>query len=344
MVVQTVLRIGDIPAEPGSRNFGYLYVAQRPASELKLPLTVIHGAQPGPVLGITAGVHACEYAGIVTCVRLGRELDPKAIRGTVIMVPVVNVPSFETRTPFVNPLDGLNVNRVFPGDPWGSTSHQIAHVVYQEVTLRSDVYIDLHSGDLYEEIPWHTCCQRVGDAELDARAEALARLFDCPLLCIMGKGIDELTLTEDEHGTMFAGLKTGLTSLGNAALAGKPGVLIEAGGAGTLDPAVVEMEIRGIHNVMRELGMLDGDPEPPGTQRVCYGMYIMKSKFGGLFLPDVKPGDLVRKGDRLGEMRDIRGTLLNEFWAPLTGVILMMYTTPVRTSGETIVIMGRTDE
>lgn len=335
--------IGDIAAEPGTKQYGFLHVAQRPATDLQLPLTVVHGARPGPVLGITAGIHACEYAGIVTCMRLGKELDPKQLRGTVVLVPVVNVPSFETRTPFVNPLDGLNVNRVFPGDPWGSTSYQMAHVVYQQVVLRSDVYVDLHSGDLYEAIPLHTCCQRVGNAELDAKSEKLASLFNCELLCIMGQGIDDLTATEDEQGTMFAGLRTGLTSLGNAALAGKPGVLIEAGGAGTLDPAVVQMEIDGIHNVMRYLGMLDGAAVEDIPHKTCYGMYIMKSKYGGIFLPDVNPGDMVKKGDRLGEMRDIRGNVRAEFTAPMDGVILMMYTTPVRTSGETILIMGRMD-
>ena len=171
--------------------------------------------------------------------------------------------------------------------------------------------------------------------------EKLARLFNCDLLCIMGKGIDDVTATEDEHGTMFAGLRTGLTSLGNAALAGKPGVLIEAGGAGTLDPAVVDMEIEGIHNVMRYLGMLDGKPVEDIPHTTCYGMYIMKSKFGGLFLPAVRPGDVVKKGARLGEMQDIRGNVRAQFTAPMDGVILMMYTTPVRTSGETVVIMGR---
>ncbi|MGH2358965.1 MAG: succinylglutamate desuccinylase/aspartoacylase family protein [bacterium] len=336
-----IFKVGNLAVKPGTREFGHLQVAQRPASDLNLPLTVVHGAEPGPVLGITAGIHACEYAGVVTCMRLGQELDPKRLRGTVIMVPVVNVPSFENRTPFVNPIDGLNVNRVFPGDPWGSTSYQMAHTVYQEVTLRSDAYIDLHSGDLYEAIPLHTCCQRVGDTVLDAKAEKLASLFNCDLLCIMGKGIDDLTATEDEQGTMFAGLRTGLTSLGNASLAGKPAVLIEAGGAGTLDSTVVKMEIDGIHNVMRHLGMLDGKPVEDIPHTTCYGMYIMKSKFGGMYLPDVQPGDLVKKGDRLGEMRDIRGNIRAEFTAPMNGVILMMYTTPVRTSGETIVIMGR---
>jgi uncharacterized protein len=339
----TAFEIAGLRVEPGTRVFDYLTVAQKPAMPLQLPLTVIHGAQPGPVLGIIAGVHAVEYAGIVTCMRLGNEIDPQTLKGTVLLVPVVNVPAFETRTPFVNPIDGQNINRVFPGKKYGTVSEQIAYAIYNEIILRSDVFMDLHSGDLIEAIPPHTCCQRVGDPVLDQKSEALARLFEIDLLNIMGKGIDDLNATEDEQGTYFAGLQSGLTSVGNAALAGKRSVLIEAGGAGTLDPEVVEMELRGIRNCMRSLGMVDGPVKDDISHTPCYGMYIMKSRYGGMFFPDVAVGDTVREGDRLGEMQDIRGRVVATFTSPLTGVVLMMYTTPVRSSGETILILGKSD-
>lgn len=339
-----VYEIGDLRVEPGTTRFGSLVAAHRPAGDLTLPLTVVHGSEPGPTLGITAGTHGCEYAGVVTCIRLGRELDPKKVRGTLVMVPVVNVPSFDNRIPFVNPIDGLNVNRVFPGDPYGSISHQIAHTVFQNVTLRSDAFIDLHSGDLYEAIPLHTCCNRVGDPVLDAKAETLARLFECDLLCIRGKGIDEVAEGDRGQGVVFMGHRTHVSGSGGASQAGKPTVLIEAGGAGSLDPAVVEMELKGIHNVMRYLGMLDGKPVEDIPHTVCYGMYFIRSRFGGLFFPDVKPGDFIKKGARLGEMQDIRGNVLAEFTAPIAGVNLMMYTTPVRSSGDILLILGRTDD
>lgn len=335
--------IADIVVEPGTRVFDFLTVAHKPATPLKLPLTVIHGVEPGPVLGIIAGVHAVEYAGIVTCMRLGNEIDPKTLKGTVILVPVVNVPAFETRTPFVNPIDGQNINRVFPGKKYGTVSEQIAYAIYNDVILRSDVFMDLHSGDLIEAIPPHTCCQVVGNKELDEQSEALARLFDIDLLNFMGKGIDDLNATEDEQGTYFAGLQSGLTSVGNAALAGKRSVLIEAGGYGTLDPDVVEMEIRGIRNCMRYLGMLEGEVQDNIPHSACYGMYIMKSRFGGMFFPDVAVGDMVKVGTRLGEMQDIRGQVVATFTSPLEGVVLMMYTTPVRSSGETILILGKSE-
>lgn len=329
---------------PGITHFGTLRVAERPFTEIALPLTVIHGAEPGPMLSITAGIHGAEYNGIYTCMRLGKEIDPATLRGTLVMVPVVNVPSFETRTPFVNPLDGQNVNRVFPGKKNGTLSEQIAYTVFEHVIRPASAFIDLHSGDLYEIIPLHTCCQRVGNPELDAKSERLARLFEIEWLNIMGKDIDDLSASEDEQGTYFAGLQSGLTSVGNAALAGVPAVLIEAGGGGTLDHNVVNMEMRGIQNVMCELGMLDGKPNDDIRHRPCYGMYIMKSKFGGFFVPAVTIGDCLTKGQRIGEMKNLRGQVVATFTSPMTGVVLMMYTTPVRSSGETILIMGKTDD
>jgi predicted deacylase len=333
-----------LKVEPGTTKFGRLKVAQRPYTDISLPITVVHGAEPGPTLGITAGVHGAEYNGIYACMRLGREIDPKKLHGTLVMVPVVNVPSFETRTPFVNPFDGQNVNRVFPGKKNGTLSEQIAYTIYNEISCRSDCYMDLHGGDLYELSPPHTGCQRVGNAELDAKSERLARLFEIDWLNIMGKGIDDLNATEDEQGTYFAGLQSGLTSVGNAALAGVATVLIEAGGGGLLDRSLVDMEVRGIQNVMRALGMLEGVPNEAIPHRICYGMYIMKSKFGGFFLNDVTIGDEVQTGQRLGEMQDLTGKTVATFTSPMNGVVLMIFTTPVRSSGDTIIILGRTDE
>ncbi len=339
-----IVEIAGMKVEPGTRAFGSLPIANRPATDLNLPITVVNGAEDGPTMSITAAVHGAEYAGVVTCMRLGQEIDPKELSGTLILVPVVNLPAFETRTPFVNPIDGQNVNRVFPGNRYGTVSEQITYTIYNDIIKRSDVYMDLHSGDLIEEIPPHTCCQRVGNEPVDQLSEKLARLFDIKLLNIMGKGIDDLSASEDEQGTYFAGLQSGLTSVGNAALAGVPSVLIEAGGAGTLDPEIVEMEIKGIKNCMRYMGMLEGEVQDNIEHEECYGMYIMKSSFGGMFFPDVTVGDYLRVGDRIGEMQNLHGEVIATFSSQLTGVVLMMYTTPVRTSGETVLIMGKMDE
>jgi uncharacterized protein len=339
----SVSSVAELTPAPGTTTHHQLQVGQTPIGDLTLPLTVIEGAEPGPVFGIVAGIHACEYAGPVTCIRLAKELDPTELRGRVLIVPVANPRSFEMRTPFLNPLDHQNLNRMFPGKRYGTISEQIALTIHEQIIGNVDTYCDLHSGDMIEAVPPHVGCQVVGDPDLDAKSEALARLFEIDLLNIMGKGIDDLSSTVDEQGTYFAGLQSGITSVGNAALAGVPSVLLEIGGGGTLDPDVVELELRGLCNVLRHLGMLDGEVDNDISHTPCYGMYILKSRFGGLYFPDVVPGEHLVEGQRIGEMRNLEGEVVAEFDSPMTGVVLMMYTSPVRTSGETLLIMGKTN-
>lgn len=335
--------VESLNVQRGTVHHDDLPVGQTPLGEFSLPLTVIKGATPGPTVGITAGVHACEYNGIITCMTLPERVDATKLSGTIVMVPVVNPRSFETRTPFINILDHQNVNRMFPGRQYGSISEQIALTIHEEISLQSDVYFDLHSGDLFESGPLHVGCQRVGNEAVDRESEAVARLFDIDLVNIMGKGIDDASATVDEQGTYFAGLQSGVTSVGSAALKGIPSVLLEAGGAGVMSRDIVEIEIRGFINVFRYLGMLEGEPDQSIKHTDCYGMYILKSKYGGILFPDVNAGDFVKEGDRIGEMRSLRGETLATFTSPMNGVVLMIYTTPVRTSGETVLILGRTD-
>src|SRR3972149_5419762 len=117
-----VVSIGDIRADAGEKKTGYLRV-QHTASTVDLPVGIIHGTKPGPVLGLTAGVHGCEYAGIEACSRIFRGIEPEKLSGVVRLCFLVNPPAFQHPTPFVNPLDGVNPNRVFPGMPDGTITY-----------------------------------------------------------------------------------------------------------------------------------------------------------------------------------------------------------------------------
>lgn len=333
----------SLALEPATKTFYSLPVGQTPAGDFALPLTAIRGAEPGPTVSIIAGIHACEYIGPVTCLRLADEIDPNALSGTLLIVPVVNLRSFELRTPFVSPLDGKNMFTLFPGDADGSFSEQVAYAISENLVRGADAFFDLHSGDLFEAIPPHVCYQLSGDDDIDGRSEALARLFEIDLLNVMGEGIDEVVATVEEGRVSLRGIPSQFMSTGTAARAGVPSVLLEVGGAGVLDQNLVEMEVRGFKNVFRHLGMLEGNADGDIPHTVCYGMYVVTSRSGGLFLPDVAPGDFVKEGQRIGEMRNLRGEVLAEFESPMTGVVLMMFTSPVRISGETLLILARTD-
>src|ERR1700741_3651725 len=138
------------------------------------PVISITGAKPGPVLFVNAGVHGGEYPAIEAVIRLNNILDPKKIAGTVILMPVMNLPAFRARTPFVCPIDNVNPNRVFPGDPAGSYSEQMTHALINEFVVHADAYIDLHGGDIPEAlVPFVICKSEAGLADAKARGVAV---------------------------------------------------------------------------------------------------------------------------------------------------------------------------
>ncbi|HEY2915122.1 MAG TPA: succinylglutamate desuccinylase/aspartoacylase family protein, partial [Candidatus Angelobacter sp.] len=118
----------------------------------RLPMWLINGVGEGPTLVVTAGVHAAEYASIAAALELGRSLDPRSLAGRVIVVPIVDMPAFSARSIYVCPLDGKNPNRVFPGNPHGTASEQIADWVFRNVMSQATHYVDLHGGDLIEAL------------------------------------------------------------------------------------------------------------------------------------------------------------------------------------------------
>jgi uncharacterized protein len=148
----------------------------------------VTGTHAGPVVFVNAGVHGAEYPAIQTVIELGRELDPAQLRGTVVLMPVVNMPGFWERSMFVCPVDGKNPNRVFPGDPNGSYSEQLAHAIMTAFIEQADAHIDLHGGDMVEALVPFSICQR-GDTDAARRSHELAAVFGLPYLLAVDRPI-----------------------------------------------------------------------------------------------------------------------------------------------------------
>src|SRR5215510_8711828 len=159
------------------------------------PVISVVGAKPGPVLFANAGVHGGEYPAVEAVIRLGRTLDPKKISGTVILMPVLNLPAFRTRTPFVCPIDNVNPNRVFPGDPSGSYSEQMTNALINEFVVHADAYVDLHGGDIPEAlVPFVICRSEAGLADHKARdvaacSKQIALAFGLPYVLTISKPV-----------------------------------------------------------------------------------------------------------------------------------------------------------
>jgi len=180
------------------------------------PVTTITGEQPGPVLFVGSGVHGGEYPPIEAVIRLSTMLHPAELSGTVILMPVLNLPAFWNRTMFVCPIDNVNPNRVFPGDAHGSYSEQMTHALLNEFVVHADAYVDLHGGDIPEAlVPFSIC--RGGTDEVDAKSKELATAFGLPYLLTVSRPIQQAK---------------GSSSYVAAAERGIPAVLAEAGGVG----------------------------------------------------------------------------------------------------------------
>jgi uncharacterized protein len=195
-----------------------------------------------------AGAHGTEYASILVLEKLIQELNPAEVSGTIIIVPLVNIASFEQKVPHVNPADGKNMNRFYPGNPNGTQTERAVSAVTKQVVEQSDYLIDLHGGDLDESLRPYSYWAPTGNAQQDAVSRAMVLAF----------GLDTIIFSTDQTHDPNAAhyLET------NASLRGKPSLTAEAGHAGTAEPEDVATLLNGCLNVMRYLKMLPGNAPP----------------------------------------------------------------------------------
>lgn len=284
------------------------------------PVTTVAGVKPGPVLFINAGVHGGEYPAIETVIRLSRALDPLTIAGTVILMPVLNLPAFRNRTMFVCPVDNVNPNRVFPGHPEGGYSEQMTHALINEFVVHADAYLDLHGGDIPEAlVPFCIC--RGGNEPVDAKSKELAMAFGLPYVLSVSRPIQAAK---------------GSSSFVAAAERGVPAVLAEAGGVGQLQEDAVELLVAGVHRVMAHMGMMDGaisstegkQAASPTVPTVLTAFEWVYAKNAGMFYSRVAAGDLVQEGQEIGTIGSLFGDNLETVVAPVTGRVLFLTINP----------------
>lgn len=288
------------------------------------PYFAISGAQDGPTLCLIAGIHGAEYPPIDAVMRFCQALDPAALRGRVVAVPVVDLPAFWERTPFVCPLDGKNPNRVFPGAPDGTFSEALAHHMFETVFRRGDYLIDLHGGDLVEDLVPFSLVQRTGDAALDNKALDLAVTFGLPYVILQAPSGGPIAGTTDAA----------------AAQAGIPAMIAEAGGIGQLQPEAVDLHLRGLHRVLLRLQMLGGALEPLPDATLIHDFVWIRAERGGFFRKAIAAGDHLAVGGLIGTMVDLWGVPRQQISSPVAGTVLFVTTSPAIKDGGLLVGIG----
>lgn len=314
----------------GTRLDVELAVAEMEDPATVIPVSVFHGAKPGPVLAITCGVHGFEYIPILAAQELLQRLDPKQMSGTLILVRLAHVPAFYGRSVFLNPYDRKNLNRVFPGSPTGTQSARIAHVLATEVIAKADFHIDMHGGDATESLLNFAGIYggKLAAAQA-AKSREIGLAFGLPVVV-------EYTMDTWEQ------VNTGRSCNRQAVAAGKPTVLVEIGESGRRDAADVELAVRGVMNVLKSQKMLPGAPLL--TRRIpamFLGTESASSKFSGMWYPQVSKGTAVKKGDAIGVVKDFTGKELEKIVAPMDGVVLYMASAPPVNAGQSVVTIAR---
>ncbi|MGH2614433.1 MAG: succinylglutamate desuccinylase/aspartoacylase family protein, partial [Thermomicrobiales bacterium] len=305
-----VLRVGTVEAGPGQKQFGYLTVVERPVTNVVMPVGIINSGRPGPRVVISAGIHGSEYPGIEAANRLWRSLTPDSINGVVVMFPLVNVPGFEAAEPNVNPLDHINLNRIFPGDSNGSPSMVMANRLVEEVSRVAEYVVDLHGGDITEWLDPFAIWFRSGDDAVDRKSQRLAELYDTR----------HIWITSGKYG--YPG-----TFSGELARRRIPSVVCEAGFMGTYREDEIDQHVRGVTNILKGIGTLAGEPEsvleaPP---RVFEENFTVATTRGGTMHPKVFPSEAIQKGQVLAEIKNLEGDVVEELVAPADGVVRVLF-------------------
>ena len=312
------LSVGSLSAARGEKRYGVneFTVQGRP---YRLPMWLINGRADGPTLVVTAGVHAAEYASIAAALDLGRSIDAADLCGRVIVVPVMNQPAFTARSIYVCPLDGKNLNRVFPGDPQGTGSQQIADWVFQHVIRQADYYADLHGGDLIEALVPFTIFFRSGDARSDAAALEMAKVF----------GIHYLVCSETPGSTFSAAAKAGI-----------PSILAESGGQGIWTPSDVSLLSDGVSRLLRHLKMVPGSAPAPVPFTLLERFLWLRSEHDAFWYPGVPVGAEVKAGQTLGAVKDYEGRVLQTAVSPADGRVLFIVTSLAINNTDPLLAVG----
>ena len=277
---------------------------------LDVPVIELTGSA-GPRLTVLAGVHGCEYAPMAAVRRWTRALAERDLRGSVRAVPVLNLPAFRARSPFVVPDDGKNLNRCFPGDPAGTVADRLAHAAFTQLIEGSDALVDAHAGDMVEALEPFALYD-AGPSEDRARELAVAY------------GLGYVIRQEPGPGRAVGG-----TTSTAAAEIGIPAIIAEAGGCGLVEPAAVAAHVRGLDRLLALLGMTS-DPAPDGEAPVYLGRFLwLRAADEGWWEPAVRPGQRVSAGQLLGTVSSLDGAqVVQSVTAPAPGVPMFITSSP----------------
>jgi hypothetical protein len=242
------------------------------------------------------------------------------------MVHIANMPSFLGRTIYYSPIDGKNMNRVYPGKEDGTTSERIAYVITQQVIEQCDYLLDLHCGDGNEDLRHYVYMPVTGDEAMDKATREIALAF----------GIDHIVVDRNRPTDPEASVYCSST----AVTRGKPAITVESGFLGTTEDTSTHRIVHGVLSLMRHFSMMEGQPHTVEHPIFLEPTEVLRSPATGLVFPHVQRGRTVAKGTVVATIKDFFGDTIEVVRAPFAGVVLYVVATPPIREGEPVGMIG----
>lgn len=292
-----MVKVGNVEAVKGTVQKGVFRVGSyADGTPIAIPIMIAAGDQEGPVLWLEGCIHGEEYGGAASIIKYVESLDLKALKGTLIAAPVVNLPAYLGRGR-VSTLDGENLNRIFPGKTTGTYSHQLAYELLETIVNTSDYLLDLHSGGIGAEVPFYSIYTD-DKSETAKISKRLAKSL----------GVNVIWRAKGESG--IGGSITAQTTP-----RGVPSVTVEVGG-GNVTAQHISEYTTAITNMMKAVGMLDGDTPKFDEYTIVSDGNFLHNREGGLFVPACKVGAFLKKNELIGHIINLYGEKVEEILNP----------------------------
>jgi len=311
----TSMKVGTATASPGATAYGAIVVPAGRDSGLTIPVAVIRGTKPGPTVAFVSGSHGTEYTSIIAMQRLIGRIDAKQLSGMVVIAPLLNVASFTSMTPHVNPVDRKGMNSSYPGDPNGTQTDRALAAVAKDIVAPADVVVDLHGGDLDEDLRPYSYWYRGGKAARDSAG----------LKLVMAFGLDHIIVSDVDPSSPAAA-----RSLSGYALThGKTVLIAEAGRSGVVTPADLSLLVEGSLSVLGELKMLPRQPSHVLKPVWLSGAgHRIAADSAGVFEAVVARDARVTTGQVLGHLTDYLGRPVGDIRSPIDGLVTFIRGVP----------------
>jgi predicted deacylase len=281
---------------------------------IHIPIIVARGFEDGKTLGLTAAVHGNELNGIPVIQRIFKEINVKELKGSIVGIPVINVPALlRKKRRFI---DGTDLNHIMPGKPNGTVSEVYAWRIVNRIIKEFDLLIDLHTASTGRVNSYYI------RADMDDEIVQKMALLQYPQIIVHNPPSDR-------------------TLRGTAGEMGIPAITLEVGNPSTFQKGLIRDSLTGIHNILGHFGMLDCELEESDEETIiCKKSYWIYTDRGGIMTVHPKVTNFVKKGEIIATMRNIFGDVVKEYYAPEDGVVIGKSVSPVNQTGGRILHLG----